>query len=262
MRHSTILATTLLAFAAAAPLQAQDNDFAWRKALARGKSIEIKGINGNVRAVAATGNEVIVNASKHAKRSDPSTVEIRVIEHPDGVTICAVYPTPRNADHENECNSGEGGHMSVNRNDVKVDFTVQVPAGVNANLKTVNGDVEVERLASNVDATTVNGQVDISTSGYARASTVNGSIVAQLGSAAWAGDIEFETVNGSVTLDLPANLNADVRFQTLNGGIETDFPVNVVGELSRRRMKGTIGSGGRDLYASTVNGSIRLRRAG
>ena len=152
--------------------------------------------------------------------------------------------------------------MSVNRNDVKVDFTVQVPAGVHANLKTVNGDVEVERLASNVDATTVNGQVDISTSGYARASTVNGSIVAQLGSAAWAGDIEFETVNGSVTLDLPANLNADVRFQTLNGGIETDFPVNVVGELSRRRMKGTIGSGGRDLYASTVNGSIRLRRAG
>jgi hypothetical protein len=34
----------------------------------------------------------------------------------------------------------------------------------------------------------------------------------------------------------------------------------VIGRLGPRRLNGTIGSGGRRLELSTVNGSIRLRR--
>ena len=261
MRHNFILGSALLTLVAVAPLHAQDNAFVWRKAMAAGKTVEIKNVNGDISAVRASGSEVEVSATKHARRSNTSSVELRVVEHEDGVTICAVYPTPENADRENECEPGDGGQMNVQKNDVKVDFTVEVPAGVELVARTVNGEVEIERLASNVEAATVNGGITISTSGHASAATVNGSIVAQMGSAAWTGDLEFQTVNGSVTLDMPANLNADVRFSTLNGGIETDFPVSVSGQLSRKSMKGTIGAGGRDLRASTVNGSIRIRRA-
>ena len=48
----------------------------------------------------------------------------------------------------------------------------------------------------------------------------------------------------------------------MNGGIETDFPLTVTGRVSRRSLNGTIGSGGRQLELSTVNGSIELKRAG
>jgi len=52
----------------------------------------VKGVNGDVRAVLATGGEAVVNARKHSRRSDPDEVEIKVVESDDGITICAVYP--------------------------------------------------------------------------------------------------------------------------------------------------------------------------
>jgi DUF4097 and DUF4098 domain-containing protein YvlB len=251
---------TFAALAAAEPVAAQKEDFTWGGKLAAGKSIEIKGINGDVHAVAATGSEVSVTARKRARKSDPEDVKIEVIQHADGVTICAVYPTPDDARHQNECKAGDGGHMSTRNNDVRVDFTVHVPSGVEFVGRTVNGDVDAERLASNVDASTVNGSIAVSTSGFANASTVNGSINARMGTATWPESVEFRTVNGGITIDVPQNLNADVRFSTVNGDIDSDFDVTVRGRLSQRRMRGTIGSGGRDIFAETVNGSIRLRR--
>ena len=66
--------------------------------------------------------------------------------------------------------------MSANENDVSVRFTVRVPAGVRFVARTVNGDVAAEGLTGDVQATTVNGGVRLSTAGQADAETVNGSI--------------------------------------------------------------------------------------
>jgi len=99
-------------------------------------------------------------------------------------------------------------------------------------------------------------------SGSAEAQTVNGSIVASLGRATWSDGLDFRTVNGGITLDLPANLSAEVRAQTVNGDIVTDFPLTVTGRLGPRKLNGTIGNGGRRLDLATVNGTIRLRKAG
>jgi hypothetical protein len=184
-------------------------------------------------------------------------VTIEVVEHDEGVTICAVYP---GRSGENECRPG-GGKMNVRNNDTKVDFTVRVPAGVRFRGHTVNGDVEAEGLEGDVSAHTVNGGIQVSTSGFAEATTVNGSIRAEMGRADWSGDLDFSTVNGSITVLLPSEVNAEVRASTVNGSIETDFPLTVSGRFSRRRMQGVIGDGGRDLNFETVNGSIRLRRA-
>jgi len=248
-----IALVTLLPFTAAA-----QGEFHWKGRLAAGKSIEIKGVNGDVDAVAGRG-EVDVTAVKRAKRSDPDDVKIEVVEHADGVTICAVYPS--DGRRENTCGPGEGGHMSTHDNDVAVYFTVRVPAGVKFIGKTVNGEVEAANLESDVDATTVNGSVRISTSGYAEATTVNGSITASMGRANWTDGLAFTTVNGGITLDLPANLSTEVRASTVNGDILSDFPLTVTGRLGPRRVNGTIGSGGRQLALTTVNGSIKLRKA-
>ena len=52
-------------------------------------------------------------------------------------------------------------------------------------------------------------------------------IDAILGRADWTEGLEFRTVNGGITLDLPANLSADVRAETLNGDLISDFPLTV-----------------------------------
>ncbi len=256
MSHLFAICGFAVLSAAAVPAAAQD--FEWRGRIARGDEIEIKGINGSVVAGFAPGNEVEVTAEKRGRRYDPDDVEIEVVEGPDGVTICAVYPSRRG--RPNECEPGSRGRMNVRNNDTRVTFTVRVPAGVRFVGRTVNGDVEAVDLRSEVEAYTVNGDIEVSTTEHAAATTVNGSIGASIG-AGWNAALEFETVNGSIVLDLPADIDADLEVSTVNGSIDTAFPVTVTGRLSRRSLRGRIGDGGPLLSVSTVNGSVRLRRS-
>lgn len=256
---TTLAATALAALIGAVPATAQD--FHWTGRLAAGKRLEIRGVNGSIRAMAATGNEIDVTAHKTARRSDPDEVEIKVVPFEDGVVICALYPTPRRARQENSCEPG-GGHSSTENNDVEVDFTIKLPAGIDFEGRTVNGDVDANDLGADASVSTVNGSVNVSAAGHVDATTVNGSIRASMGRADWTGDAEFTTVNGGITLTLPAGVSTDVRASTVNGDLETDFPLTVTGKWGPRRMRGTIGGGGdRTLQLTTVNGSIQIRKA-
>jgi hypothetical protein len=136
--------------AAAPPIAAGTaDDFRWSGQIARGKSIEIKGITGDIEAGLAQGNQVEVVAHKHARHSDSAEVRIDTVEHDGNVTLCAVYPTPprtsssrrrsANDDRSNVCRPGDQGRMNVDSNDVVVDFTVRVPADVRLVARTVNG---------------------------------------------------------------------------------------------------------------------------
>lgn len=244
-----------LGLAAVLAVPAAAEDFAWRGRLGAGQTLEIRGVNGGITA--EPGAEAEVVAVKRGRKSDPSTVEIKVVEHAGGVTVCAVYPS--RGLRRNSCEPG-GGHMSTNNNDVQVEFTVKVPAGAKLSAHTVNGGVHAKDVEGDVEAETVNGDVEVASGGLVKAETVNGSIDARFGRADWTGTLEFETVNGSITLGLPADLSADVDAEVLNGRITTDFQVGGDVRQTRRTLKGTVGGGGRGLDLETVNGSITLRR--
>ena len=262
-RLTVALAATAI-FVAPVRAQEQAPPFDWNATVAQGKTIEIVGVNGDVDATASPDGRVHVRATRTARRSNPESVRIEVVEHANGVTICAVYPTPSGSRHENDCEEG-GGQSSVQDNDVQVDFTVQVPAGVRFAGSTVNGGVEGTGLRSDVEASTVNGDVRVETSGMAQANTVNGDIRARVGATTPSEDMDFSTVNGSIELTAPAGLDADLEATTVNGEIDSDFDVRSQGPVMdrqslRRSLRGTIGDGGEDLDLTTVNGGIRLRR--
>jgi DUF4097 and DUF4098 domain-containing protein YvlB len=259
--RSSVIATLVLVTAAGSVAAQQTGDFRWTGRLVQGNRIELKGVNGAVRAVAATGNEVVVTATKRSRRSDPDEVKIEVVQWEGGVTICAVYPTPLRARHENSCERGDSWHSSTDNNDVTVDFEVRVPAGVEFAGQTVNGEMSAEGLKADVRASSVNGSVRVTTTGLAEASTVNGSVYVEMGRANWANDLDFSTVNGGITLLMPAKLDTDVRASTVNGDIESDYPLIVSGKFGPRHVRGTIGAGGRTLHLSTVNGEIRLKKS-
>ena len=239
--------------------EAQDR-FEWDQAIAAGKTIEIKGISGSIEASPASGGRVEVVATKDSRRSDTDSVTIEVVETNGNYTICAVYPN-RSDREPNECRSGSEGRMNTEDNDVEVDFDVRVPDGVRFVGRNINGNIEALSIDADVEAYTVNGSVEVRSNGLAMAKSVNGSIEVSLGSSDWQGDLEFETVNGRITIELPAATNTNVTAETLNGGIESEFPLTVSGRFGPRRIRGTIGNGGRDLHLKTVNGAIRLRRS-
>ncbi len=246
--------------AVSSPANSSADEFHWNGRVAPGKTVEVRGINGGLVAEPGEGSEVVVTAVKTARRSDPKEVEIRVVEHAGGVLICALYPSTDGAS-ENRCVPEGGEHSHIRDNDVAVEFKVRVPRGVNFRGRTVNGDIATGALGGDVEVKTVNGSINVTAAGVARAKTVNGSIMARLGRADWNAELDFKTVNGGITLDLPADLNADVTAKTQNGEISTDFPLTLLGRISRKQLNGTIGSGGRALSLKTVNGSIQLRRA-
>jgi hypothetical protein len=251
--------------------RATTTTFNWSGELAAGRTLEIRGVNGAVRVVPASGSEVVVEAVLSGRRNDPDEVRIEVVPHAAGLTVCAIYPS---TGRQNHCAPGAAARLTSSNNDVSVRFQVQVPEGVRLVARTANGAVDAEGGAD-VVASTVNGSVRVSTPASAQASTVNGSvhilsaregsasttngsITARLTEASGAAAMNFRTVNGSITLYLPPGAAAAVDARAANGRIRSELPLTVVGSVGNRRLQGTLGAGGSPLVARTTNGSVRL----
>src|SRR5258708_9865161 len=126
------------------PQNARSDEFRWSGHIAPGAAVEIKGINGDITAEPATGGEVQVVALKSSRRSDLNSVELKVVEHAGGVTICAIYPND-DSTNPNTCEPGGSAehrnsstNVNARNNDVRVDFTVRVPPHVAFIGRTIN----------------------------------------------------------------------------------------------------------------------------
>lgn len=242
------------------PLAAQDFD--WSEPMESGEVLEVRGITGSIQAQAASGATARVTAEKHGRSSDFDDVEIRLIRDRDGYTVCAVY-RPRDRDAESCSNNRHDDDDHRDRSiDVDVDFVVHVPAGVEFIGTMVTGDVEAEGLQSDVTATSVTGDVVVSTAGTVRANTVSGSMDIEMGRLDR--NQRFNTVSGDITLRLPEDLDADVRFESLSGDLDSDFDLDVTDQDRKwigSDIRATIGDGGHRLALKTVSGDVRLRRA-
>jgi len=255
MKHTRLLLALATVALVASPAAAQ-NDFNWHGLVLSGQTLEIRGINGEIRAAAGSG-DTTVTATKTARTSNPAEVRIEVVTHAGGVLICAVYPSPAGKP-ANTCDIS-GSNNNVRDNDTQVHFDVSVPPGVAFVARTVNGEIDAEGLQSDVDAKTVNGSVKLTTTGRGVANTVNGSISVTMGRADWT-EASFKTVNGGITLKLPAAFGAELNASTVNGDIRSDFPITTT-KMDRRSIRGTVGGGGPRVTISTVNGSITLQKS-
>jgi DUF4097 and DUF4098 domain-containing protein YvlB len=179
-----------------------------------------------------------------------------MVEHDEGITLCAVYPDVPGWG-ANECLPGLAGNMHVENNDVEVAFIVSLPTGVQFVARNIAGDIEATDVKGNVFGHSIAGDIDISTSGLAAATTMSGSITASLGVPNWDRDLAFTTMAGNVRVTVPANTNADVWAASTHGRVTSDFRLT---ELSAGRMRGTLGHGGRRLTLSAIDGDITLVR--
>ena len=250
------LLAVILSTAAWAQDQGTDNgrEFHWTGKLSPDQVVMIKNINGDIEATgSANGDQIEVSAVKSGEHAEE--VKIQVVKLNDGVMICALYPGFFSSDN---CESNS--HFGGGHNNAKVDFTVHMPRNLRFVGKSVNGGVRAESMGRYVEADSVNGSIQLSTSSWASAKSVNGSIQAKLGRAEWSGDLEFKTVNGSIKLELPSNVSTDVDFKSVNGLLKSDFPLTMQGSIGKHSVHGTIGSGGRSLDIKTVNGSGELRK--
>ena len=240
-----------------------DDTFHWTGEVSSGRWVYVRNVNGLVRVERGTSDKVEITGIKHWRRGNPEDVKISVRQVGSGrgdVILCALWSDRDSCDEDGYHGRSWDFWNRNNNNDVSVEFTIRVPSGVRLDASTVNGGVNIDGATSEVVARTVNGNVEArSTNGSVSAKTVNGSMTVRAG--AFDHDTEYSTVNGSITVELPTNINAEVDMRTTNGSVSSDFPLTIEGTFSSRRLRARLGSGGPSLKFSTVNGSIRLRKA-
>lgn len=212
----------------------------WHGWVPSGQVVEVNNIHGNVRAEPASGDEIEVIALKRGS-GDPAQVNIEVVEHKGGVTICAVYPDA-NPDHPFDCrpshgggfrlaftsdslthvrwDNGGGGDMMVN--DLRVDFVVRLPKRLRFIGRTIDGDVSAHMLEQ---------------------------------------DVEAHSVLGDVSVDLSAKPGAEVFAESAKGRVSSEFPLSMRCNSSHGTLaSGRVGRSHRILRLKTDAGDIHLVR--
>lgn len=232
--------------------------FRWSGQIGPAGTVEIKNLNGDVRASPSADGTVRVVARKEGERDNPSTVRIDVVETVQGVTICAVYPDVPGLP-ANECLPGLDGQFSSRGNDVSVTFDVEVPADCPLIARTMVGSVQAIEMRGDVTARAMWGDIRITTSGIADATTMSGNINASIGQPVWDRDLAFTSLHGDVTVRVPTNTDADVWGSTRGGSISSDFQLRIERVGAWRQLTGRLGSGGRNLRLTTDAGDLALR---
>ncbi len=221
----------------------------------RGGRLELINVNGQITAepsdgatIELVGERSVRSTSDESARDVLGNLEIR--EEVGGQRVRVEVRSPR----------------TFGVTQVTVRWTVKVPAGVDVDLRTVNGGVRINGLDGEVHARSVNGGIEGRRLAGIRldASTVNGGVDLELlKPLPEDGDVSLEAVNGGVTLALPADSRASLTARVTNGGIRTgDLPFAARGENNRRRFEGTLNGGGASVRLQTTNGGVRVSKSG
>ena len=289
MRLSSLIPLLLITSVAGA----QDTRTVFTGQIESGAWLRIRGHKGNIRVEEASGSTATVTARTRYRRDSDAEVTYEVKRDGRNVTVCSITPRTRRCDESGY----ESRWGRDDRGEGSADFTVSLPRGVRLLASTGNGEVDIRNAGSDVRAASGNGEiningaggtVDVSTGngeilvdraegeveastgngtirvrtsrGPVSASTGNGSIDVEMATLRGDEDMKFTTGNGSITVGFPSTLSARIDADGPFRNFETDFPLEMGRGFSSDRIRGTIGSGSRNIRLTTGNGRIRLRK--
>jgi len=209
--------------------------------------LRVENVNGSVEIEAWDRDEVEIQAVKKANGQDAlDRIEI-VIAH-----------TPQRIDIETELPKGWNTGASVR-------YEIKVPSTASVDAETVNGAVRVRGAEGPLEVESVNGAVEVAgAAGPVSAKTVNGSLEVAYARTPAGGGHRYKSVNGAIRVRLPDDVSGSFDGDTVNGGIETDFPLRIKKAKygPKSSMHDVLGAGGPSFEFETVNGSIKILRAG
>lgn len=211
-------------------------------------SFRLENVNGAVNISAWDKDEINVLATVTAEdQRDRDRIVIDMKENSRGVSVETRYKEE----------SSWGNHHSG-----KVEYEIKVPVSIRLSaIELVNGSLSIDGVHGAIKAELVNGSINVSgMASNGEFSSVNGSIKLdydQLGKDF--NRLEVETVNGSIKVYVPENLNASVDIETMHGSIKNDFGIAAdKNSFVGHNLHGTIGSGDVKISMESVNGSVKL----
>ncbi len=190
------------------------------------KSLAVETVNGGVEIVAGTSFRAEVDVTAWGETNadaQRNLKDIRVrFENENGnLSLYTEEPGVRVR------RSGRGWNVH-SRNDgewrSETKYRVTVPAAMSVQVSAVNGGVNVTGVSAPLELTTVNGKITLSGGRRdAKLNTVNGTIEAGFTDLPKGTDLDVRTVNGRITLTLPAKAGFRLEGHTMSGEILSSF---------------------------------------
>ena len=250
-RLPRLLPLLALAFLLALPATAAERTLTETFDLGEKGRVRLSNINGDV-TIEGWDESVVEVRAEISSRSRDSVERTKVDFDHEGSTL----------DIEVDLPNARGGWLG-SHDGATVEFWLKVPRSVRLDdLSLVNGSLEIRNVQGDIEASLVNGGLDATgLRGNAELSTVNGSIDVRFDRLDGTQRIEIDSVNGSIDLFLPGDVDAEVTADTVHGRISNDFGLEVdksgwVGQ----ELRGKLGSGSARISLDNVNGSIDIRK--
>ncbi|MFT5090067.1 MAG: hypothetical protein ACI906_001020 [Candidatus Latescibacterota bacterium] len=224
--------------------------------------------NGNIRYVAGSGSRVRVVAKKKIKA--PSREEAEVFARQVQVTAVREGDIVRIYKEHIKPPKGFG---------VEVSYEVTGPAEADLELRTVNGNVEVQGCEASVQGQSTNGNLKVEGArGQVQLRTQNGNISARVdelrhealftntnGSIfarieAGCAPMTATSTNGNVELSLHGDFAAKVDARTTNGSVESGLQLSRVDLSKRTQLVGQLGVDSEvEVRLHTLNGNVVIK---
>ncbi len=154
----------------------------------------------------------------------------------------------------------DGAKNGIDCEAVSGDLEIKNVVG-DIDIRTISGDIELINVKGSIDADCVSGEIEIENSEVKslKAKTISGSITYK-GKIHPEGEYEISTHSGNVKLEIPSDSAFDLEAKTFSGKIKSDFEVAVSGEISRKKITGSVNGGGADIDLSSFSGNIVIRK--
>jgi DUF4097 and DUF4098 domain-containing protein YvlB len=248
-----VLALTFVALA---------QDFQQTYRLGPGGVVNIHSVSGDVKVSGYEGDAIVVTAFKEGRDRETVTIE-------DNSTSNRVEVHDRYPERCRNCNASVRFEVKVPRQiALRYDGFGSVSGDVEVNgvtgelkAKSVSGSVKVNAVSGSVNASSVSGNVEVGeVAGTVSAKSVSGNVQVEIVRLDNSGNMEFSTVSGNVTVNVPGSLDAEVEMSAMSGEIRTDFPIQIEkAEFGpQRSARGRVGNGSRRLKMSSVSGNVHL----
>ena len=244
------------------------------------RTLDVRAVTGSIHVIAADISDVEVEVRRVTRaRSDADLREaegdvtldftdndsrVRAVVREAGDVVCGEP-------------SGNRGRSWQPRYEVAFEFTIRVPRRINLQLCAMNGnEIRVEGTDGEFDIRHLNGRITMTgVRGSGSAQTLNGPVTVSFAETpramSW-----LKTLNGDIEATFPAGLSADLQLKTRNGDLLTDFDVQVLPQpaAAGQRRNGMFvyrsdgsarvraGGGGTEISMETMNGDVRVIRAG
>lgn len=241
--------------------------FSFELQVERQNRIELRGVNGNVELVGVPnaqtvqiwGERRVTSRSSADARAYLNNLQARVTDGNDEVLVETVQP---------DDNHGR---------QLQIDYHLRVPytwltaihntngnviidsLGQTVAISLTNGNVLAQEINGDVSASLINGNVVLNEiNGSASALLTNGSINATIILPPRAG-CHLNTVNGTITLQIPRDTSAEFTASVANGTISLADLMLQTSVTSPTSTRGRLGEGAGTITLKTVNGDIRVK---